>query len=234
MTRTTYETAGRIRVHRTVEEIPVAGAIEPVILALDDSRGVLLASSYEYPGRYTRWDMGFINPPLVLIARARGFRLDALNTRGRVLLPSIAEALRALDAVERIATAEASLEGAVRAPAGRFARARRALPSSGGASPRPLRSLRLRSGLPVRADSAAPRASHRAARPRPLSPRRAGHRRPPPGGRHAPELRLRGGGPLDRGLSALWDHQAVRRDRGGLRQGRSRSRGVCGHRSSRA
>ena len=130
MTRTTYETAGRIRVHRTVEEIPVAGAIEPVILALDDSRGVLLASSYEYPGRYTRWDMGFINPPLVLIARGRGFRLDALNARGRVLLPSIAEALRALDAVERIATAEASLEGAVRAPAGRFAEEERSRQAS--------------------------------------------------------------------------------------------------------
>src|SRR5437899_4958170 len=130
MTRTTYETAGRIRVHRTVEEIPVAGAIEPVILALDDSRGVLLASSYEYPGRYTRWDMGFINPPLVLIARGRGFRLDALNARGRVLLPSIAEALRALDAVERMATAEASLEGAVRAPAGRFAEEERSRQAS--------------------------------------------------------------------------------------------------------
>src|SRR5437870_7878507 len=105
MTVTTYDTAGGIRVHRTVEEIPLASAIEPVIQALDAHRGVLLASSYEYPGRYTRWDMGFVDPPLVLSGRDRGFRIDALNARGRVLLPPIADALRTLDAVEHVATA---------------------------------------------------------------------------------------------------------------------------------
>jgi len=120
MTATTYETAGGIRVHRTVDEIPVANAIEPVVEALDAHRGVLLASSYEYPGRYTRWDMGFVDPPLALTARNRDFRLEALNARGRVLLAPIAAALRSLDAVERLSAAEDALEGAVRAPAGRF------------------------------------------------------------------------------------------------------------------
>src|SRR5437867_1770124 len=120
MTRTTYETKGRIRVHRTVESIPVANAIEPVIDKLDGRRGVLLTSSYEYPGRYTRWDMGFVDPPLVLSARARRFRIDALNARGRVLLPAIVETLRALDAVLPISATETGLEGEVRAPTGRF------------------------------------------------------------------------------------------------------------------
>src|SRR5881628_2603151 len=121
MTVTTYDTAGGIRVHRTVEEIPIASAIEPVVQALDAHRGVLLASSYEYPGRYTRWDMGFVDPPLVLTTRGRGFRLEALNARGRVLLSPIAGALRALDAVERVSATEEVLDGAIRAPAGRFA-----------------------------------------------------------------------------------------------------------------
>src|SRR5881628_126790 len=121
MTVTTYDTAGGIRVHRTVEEIPIASAIEPVVQALDAHRGVLLASSYEYPGRYTRWDMGFVDPPLVLTARRRGFRLEALNARGRVLLFPIAGALRALDAVERVSASEEVLDGSIRAPAGRFA-----------------------------------------------------------------------------------------------------------------
>jgi anthranilate synthase len=121
MSTTTYETAGGIRVQRTVEDIPVANAIEPVIHALDTHRGVLLASSYEYPGRYTRWDMGFVDPPLVLVTRGRGFRIDALNERGRLLLPPIAHALRASDAVERVEAGETSVEGTVRAPVGRFA-----------------------------------------------------------------------------------------------------------------
>src|SRR5881296_4398545 len=116
-----YVTRGGITVHRTVEGLPVDAAIEPVVQALDAHRGVLLASSYEYPGRYTRWDMGFVDPPLVLTVRRRGFRLEALNARGRVLLFPIAEALRALDAVERVSATEEVLDGSIRAPAGRFA-----------------------------------------------------------------------------------------------------------------
>src|SRR2546427_11771812 len=118
---TTYETRGGIRVTRTIEEIHVANAIEPLIHALDAHRGMLLASSYEYPGRYTRWDIGFVDPPLVLTGRGRTFRIEALNTRGQVLLAPIAEKLEALDIVELVAGAEASLEGAVRRAAGRFA-----------------------------------------------------------------------------------------------------------------
>jgi anthranilate synthase len=71
MSAARYITRGGITVHRTTEDIAIAGAIEPVIDALDTRRGVLLTSSYEYPGRYTRWDMGFVDPPLVLTARER-------------------------------------------------------------------------------------------------------------------------------------------------------------------
>ena len=120
MTASTYETTGGIRVHRTVEEISVANAIEPVVQALDAHRGVLLASSYEYPGRYKRWDMGFVDPPLALTARNRDFRVQALNPRGRVLLAPILDALRSLEAVERVSPSEDSLEGVIRAPVGRF------------------------------------------------------------------------------------------------------------------
>src|SRR6185295_497520 len=93
---------------------------EPIIAALDTHLGALLASNYEVPGRYTRWDMGFVDPPLVLVTRGRGFRVEALNERGRVLLPAIAAALRASDPVESVSLAEGFLEGTVRAPAGRF------------------------------------------------------------------------------------------------------------------
>src|SRR5262245_24512162 len=102
MTTDSYLTGGGIRVHRTVEAIPVKNGIEPVIDALDGHRGALLASSYEYPGRYTRWDMGFVDPPLVLVATGRRLRVEALNPRGGVLIPPIADALRALDAIEAV------------------------------------------------------------------------------------------------------------------------------------
>ena len=121
MRTTSYETVGGIRVHRTVEDVAVADAFDPVVRALDTHRGVLLASSYEYPGRYTRWDMGFVDPPLALVTRDRGVRIEALNDRGRVLLAPIATALRACPAVESLLETGALIDGTIRPAAGRFA-----------------------------------------------------------------------------------------------------------------
>src|SRR5438067_3310874 len=121
MSTDSYLTRGGIRVHRTVDAIPIANAIEPIIAALDEHRGVLLASSYEYPGRYTRWDMGFADPPLVVIARGRALSIEALNARGGVLLPAMRGFLDGLDAVEGVAQTGDVLTATVRTPAGRFA-----------------------------------------------------------------------------------------------------------------
>ena len=121
MSQERYVTRGGIAVHRTIEDIPIAGAIEPVIDALDTRRGALLTSSYEYPGRYTRWDMGFVDPPLALTARERHVRLSALNERGRVLLPAMEAAVRRLAEVTWRETPDGDLEGLVAAPTKRFA-----------------------------------------------------------------------------------------------------------------
>jgi anthranilate synthase len=125
-----YATRAGIRVHRTVTDIPVANAIEPVIEALDAHRGVLLASSYEYPGRYTRWDMGFIDPPLALTARERHVRVEALNARGTILLDAIDPALRALDALDSVARTGDALAVTVKPATGRFAEEERSRQAS--------------------------------------------------------------------------------------------------------
>ena len=117
----TYRTKLGIQVHRTVEEIPVDGAIKPLIPALDQSRGVLLTSSYEYPGRYTRWDIGFINPPLSLESRGRNFQISALNGRGCFLLPIIAEVIRGVSAVVESEMRRYTLVGVIAERSGRFA-----------------------------------------------------------------------------------------------------------------
>ena len=75
MTQDGYTTRGGIRVHRSVDRIAVRDAVEPLLDGLDSRRGALLTSSYEYPGRYTRWDMGFVDPPLE-IERTDDLRAD--------------------------------------------------------------------------------------------------------------------------------------------------------------
>jgi anthranilate synthase len=87
-----YRTRGGIDVCRASIGIDYADATTELIAALDANPGVLLSSSYEFPGRYTRWDIGFTHPPLRLSARGRRITLDALNARGVLLL----EELRAL------------------------------------------------------------------------------------------------------------------------------------------
>ncbi len=109
-----YVTAGGIRVRHTERPERYAEAAEPIRAALDERRGVLLTSSFEYPGRYTRWDIGFVDPPLELVARGRDVTLRALNPRGQVLLEPIAGALAELDALATLARADGVLRARVR------------------------------------------------------------------------------------------------------------------------
>lgn len=71
-------------------------AIEHLIERLDSHRGVLLTSSYEFPGRYARWSLGFIDPPLEVSGKGSHCKIRALNPRGKVLLPAIQKAMEQL------------------------------------------------------------------------------------------------------------------------------------------
>lgn len=111
-----YTTSGGLHVRRESTEVDGERALEQLIDALDTQRGMLLASTYDVPGRYSRWDMGFVNPPVAIEARGRTLRFEALNERGKVLLPEIAAALQsgATDAIESLASAPDAIEVLVR------------------------------------------------------------------------------------------------------------------------
>jgi len=86
-----YTTQAGLQVERLVEAHADHSAIDTLIANLDSRRGLLLSSSFEFPGRYTRWDIGFINPPLEITTRANTFSIKALNERGEVLLSFLAD-----------------------------------------------------------------------------------------------------------------------------------------------
>lgn len=71
-------------------------AIDHLIDQLDSHKGVLLTSSYEFPGRYARWSLGFVDPPLEVSGKADKCTIKALNDRGRVLMPAIEQAMKTL------------------------------------------------------------------------------------------------------------------------------------------
>lgn len=111
-----YETAGGVRVQRRVSPADYSDAIAQLRDRLDTQRGVLLGSSFEYPGRYNRWDIGFVNPPLAVTARAREIHIEALNTRGRIVLPEFLRALRDVSCLEFLQVHDTGLRLRVEAP----------------------------------------------------------------------------------------------------------------------
>ena len=115
-----FTTAGHVEVSVATAELPYGDSCSALIGRLDNRRGLLFSSGMEAPGRYTRWDMGFADPPLVLTAIERRFSIDALNERGRVLLPAFAEALSTNPDVLTVERAEDRVAGEVRPSVGRF------------------------------------------------------------------------------------------------------------------
>ena len=111
-----YQTGGGLSVKRYARHLEPDEAIEPVIDALDSHPGALFASGYEYPGRYTRWDMGFVDPPIRIVSRKNAFRIQALNARGRVLLPAILAQIEGLGVTDSAALDEDRIDGEVRRP----------------------------------------------------------------------------------------------------------------------
>lgn len=91
-----FVTEGGVTITRQRHETPYDSAIETYVDALDTRRGCVFSSNYEYPGRYTRWDTAIVDPPLVITARGRAMRIEALNARGIALLKPVASVLATL------------------------------------------------------------------------------------------------------------------------------------------
>jgi anthranilate synthase len=85
-------THGGVRVIRTEEPFR-ADDIALVCARADERRGGVLSSGMEYPGRYSRWHLAYVNPCAELVARGRVVTARALNARGEVLLPVLGAAL---------------------------------------------------------------------------------------------------------------------------------------------
>ncbi|WP_183430610.1 anthranilate synthase [Mesorhizobium sp. RMAD-H1] len=115
-----YVTAGGIAVQRTRVPTPYAGAIEASIDALDGRRGAVFSSNYEYPGRYTRWDTAIIDPPIVITSSGRHMKIEALNTRGVVMLRPILSVLKDLADVTVVTTEEKLIELTIAEPQRHF------------------------------------------------------------------------------------------------------------------
>ena len=84
-----FTTRGGVRVTRTEKPVDCTTEVEKIVDALDGRKGLLMMSTFEYPGRYTRWKTAFVDPPLQFASRDLTGTLTALNLRGRVLIEAL-------------------------------------------------------------------------------------------------------------------------------------------------
>ncbi len=97
-----YISAAGVRIQRAEQRVSYETGITNIREQLNAARGVLLSSSFEYPGRYTRWDIGFVNPPVVITTRGRSIQIQALNRRGEIILPEFLRALQGNAAIAQL------------------------------------------------------------------------------------------------------------------------------------
>src|SRR5258708_3302865 len=89
-----YTTPHGIEVTRTASKTNFRKGLRHLLRDLDQHRGIYLSSGYEYPGRYSRWDIASTCPPLEIVAWDRRVEFRPLNQRGvaitRLLQPVLA------------------------------------------------------------------------------------------------------------------------------------------------
>ena len=78
-----YTTPHGIQVTRTASKANYRKGLQHLLRDLDRHRGIYLSSGYEYPGRYSRWDIASTCPPLEIVSYDRRVQFRPLNARGR-------------------------------------------------------------------------------------------------------------------------------------------------------
>jgi anthranilate synthase len=109
-----YLTPGGISVSRTISKVSYARGLGSLLRKLDTQRGVYLSSGYEYPERYSRWDIAALTPPLEIVAAGREIVFRPLNERGQTLNRILEPLLAPHPHWEKFALEDGALKGTLK------------------------------------------------------------------------------------------------------------------------
>ncbi|MGO9262019.1 MAG: anthranilate synthase component I [Bryobacteraceae bacterium] len=111
MRDTSYTTPHGIRVRRSASKAGFRRGLKHLLHDLDRHRGIYLSSGYEYPGRYSRWDIASTCPPIEIVAYDRRVEFRPLNQRGRILVELLAPVLAENPHWEEFGVADGGIQG---------------------------------------------------------------------------------------------------------------------------
>lgn len=109
-----YTTRSGIEVTRAQSRIPYRRGLGHLLRELDRHPGIYLSSGYEYPERYSRWDVAALHPPLEIVARGREVAFRPLNARGELLVRMLGSVLGGHPHWERLEPRGAALHGVLK------------------------------------------------------------------------------------------------------------------------
>ena len=115
-----YTTPHGIEVTRKASEINFRRGLWRLLRDLDQYRGIYLSSGYEYPGRYSRWDIGSVCPPLEIVARGSRVEFHPLNERGRLIVAMLRPVLEGHPHWEEFGAEGSGLAGTLKPMAALF------------------------------------------------------------------------------------------------------------------
>ena len=115
-----YQTPHGIDVTRTVSKANFRRGLKSLLRDLDRHRGIYLSSGYEYPGRYSRWDIASTCPPLEIVSYDREVEFRALNERGAKMVEILAPVISGHPHWEEFATEPRRLRGRLKPLAALF------------------------------------------------------------------------------------------------------------------
>jgi len=92
-----YTTPHGITVTRSETKLAFSRGLGHILKQLDSKRGAYFSSGYEYPERYSRWDVATAAPPIEIVGHERTLNVNSLNERGKVILRLLEPLLREHD-----------------------------------------------------------------------------------------------------------------------------------------
>lgn len=111
MSQLQYVTRSGIAVTRSSKKIPFERGLKPLLRKLDVQRGIYLSSGYEYPERYSRWDIAAICPPVEIVGVKQDVEIRALNERGAALNRMLEPVLKTHPHWEQFTLVDGTLRG---------------------------------------------------------------------------------------------------------------------------
>eukprot|EP00924_Labyrinthula_sp_SR-Ha-C_P013608 maker-scaffold_5-snap-gene-8.7-mRNA-1 protein AED:0.03 eAED:0.03 QI:56/0.85/0.87/1/1/1/8/17/792 len=106
-TSTEFITDGGVRITRLTKQIhedKLSSEVSDLLFSLNRNLGCFFESAYEYPGRYSRWTMGFDCPILKIEfkCKTREFCISSIGSKGENLFPVFYNILKGLESEQII------------------------------------------------------------------------------------------------------------------------------------